>query len=78
MLIPSDIAKGLVALRGDAPALSPRVPNQRTADQSTDQGGGQRAKVNTEAAAFQGSGSDPGLTAALGRLKFNVGRRSEA
>jgi hypothetical protein len=37
-----------------------------------------RAKVNPEASAFQGSGSDPGLTAALGRLKFNVGRRSEA
>ena len=27
---------------------------------------------------FQGSGSDLGLTAALGRLKFSVGRRSEA
>ena len=27
---------------------------------------------------FQGNGSDLGLTAALGRLKFSVGRRSEA
>ena len=27
---------------------------------------------------FQGSGFDLGLTAALGRLKFSVGRRSEA
>ena len=36
------------------------------------------SESNSEVKKFQGSGPDLGLTAALGRLKFSVGRRSEA
>ena len=41
VLIPAEIAKGLVALRGDAPSSARVFPISGTADQSTDQGGGE-------------------------------------
>ena len=59
--------KGLGALAANVFNISPECHNCTPSESNSEVKKG-----------FQGSGSDLGLTAALGRLKFSVGRRSEA